>query len=117
MAARVQVRIEWPSDLRTLPADAEAHVTVEDTTVADAGSVVLAEEVVRDLEPGRPVTTSVEVDDVDDRADLNVRVHVCGVRTDTRSIESGDLVSTRAHPVLTHGHGDSVVVPVRLVGG
>lgn len=72
--ARVNVRIEWPDDLRALPEHAQARVTVEDVTRADASSVVIAESVL------------------------------------------GDLVSTQSHPVLTRGHGDSVVVRPRVVG-
>jgi hypothetical protein len=84
--ARVNVQIEWPDDLRALPEHAQARVTVEDVTRADASSVVIAERVLDDLA-------------VDPSA--------------VAEVESGDLVSTQSHPVLTHGHGDSVVVRPR----
>jgi hypothetical protein len=109
--ARVNVQIEWPDDLRALPEHAQARVTVEDVTRADASSVVIAERVLDDL-----AVDEVEVGEVDPKADLIVRVHVADAGRPTRDVEAGDLVSTQSHPVLTHGHGDSVVVRPRVVG-
>jgi hypothetical protein len=114
--ARVNVQIEWPDDLRALPERAQARVTVEDVTVADASSVVIAERVLDDLAVGQPAVAEVEVGEVDPKADLIVRVHVVDAGRPTRDVEAGDLVSTQSHPVLTHGHGDSVVVRPRVVG-
>lgn len=119
---RVNVTIQWPSHLGALPEGAKAHVTVADATRADAGSVVLAEVVLPVLR-GEDVTASLEVGEVDPRADVVVRVHVRRGRRAVRgidqvgAIEVGDLISTQSHPVLTHGHGDSVVVPVTPVRG
>jgi hypothetical protein len=114
--ARVTVQIEWPEDLRALPANARARVTVEDTTRSDASSVVLGETVLVDLDPGAPTVTQVDVGDVDPASDLSVRVHVADANRKALGVEVGDLVSTQAYPVLTRGRGDSVVVAVRLVG-
>jgi hypothetical protein len=114
--ARVNVQIEWPDDLRALPEHAQARVTVEDVTLADASSVVIAERVLDDLAVDQPAVAEVEVGEVDPRANLVVRVHVTGAGRQTREVEVGDLVSTQSHPVLTHGHGDSVVVRPRVVG-
>ncbi len=115
--ALVTVRIEWPESLPVLPEGARARVTVEDSTNADASSVVVAEATLRDLVPGRETLAELEVEEVDQRSDLTVRVHVTAGERRVRGIEAGDLVSTQSHPVLTHGHGDSVVVPLRVVGG
>jgi Type III secretion system lipoprotein chaperone (YscW) len=114
--ARVNVQIEWPDDLRALPEHAQARVTVEDVTPADASSVVIAERVLDDLAVDQPAVAEVEVGEVDSKADLIVRVHVTDAGRPTRDVEAGDLVSTQSHPVLTHGHGDSVVVRPRVVG-
>jgi hypothetical protein len=114
--ARVNVQIEWPDDLRALPKHAQARVTVEDVTLADASSVVIAERVLDDLAVDQPAVAEVEVGEVDPKANLIVRVHVTDAGRPTRDVEAGDLVSTQSHPVLTHGHGDSAVVRPRVVG-
>jgi Type III secretion system lipoprotein chaperone (YscW) len=114
--ARVKVRIEWPDNLQALPEHAQARVTVEDVTQADASSVVLAERVLDDLTADQEAVTQLEVGEVDPRAYLVVRVHVTDAGRQTREVEVGDLVSTQSHPVLTRGHGDSVVVRPRVVG-
>ncbi len=115
--ARVRVRCEWPAGLSGLPERAQARVTVEDVTRQDAASMVLAERVVEDLDPGSAPEVVLEVDDYDPAADLVVRVHVTTGGRLTRDIEAADLITTQSHPVLTHGYGDSVVVPLRVVGG
>lgn len=114
--ARVTVEIAWPEGLTTLPDDARARVTVEDATVADAASVVLAETVLEDLDPSRPAVAELEVGEVDPGASLIARVHVAPGGRKALDVELGDLVSTQSHPVLTRGHGDAVVVPLRVVG-
>jgi hypothetical protein len=114
--ALVTVQIEWPDDLQDLPANARARITVEDTTRSDEASVVLGETLLEDLERGHPAVARVEVGDVDPDSDLTVRVHVADATRRTLGVEVGDLVSTQAHPVLTRGRGDSVVVGVRVVG-
>jgi hypothetical protein len=78
--------------------------------------VVIAERVLDDLAVDQPAVAEVEVGEVDPKADLIVRVHVTDAGRPTRDVEAGDLVSTQSHPVLTHGHGDSVVVRPRVVG-
>ncbi len=114
--AQVTVQIEWPQDLRALPANARARITVEDTTRADESSVVIAERLLDDLAPGRLAVAQVEVSEVDPDSDLTVRVHVSDASRKAPGVEVGDLISTQAHPVLTRGRGDSVVVPVSAVG-
>lgn len=114
--SRITVRIEWPEALGDLPPHSRARVSVEDSTRADESSAVVAETVLEDVSPGSETVARLEVAEVDARADLTVRVHVSVPRGDSRALEVGDLVSTQSHPVLTHGHGDSVVVPLRRVG-
>jgi len=114
---RVSVRIEWPPGLTSLPPGAQAQVTLEDATRADAASVVVASAELTDLDPTRPATAELEVGDVDPSAQLLVRVHVAPADRRAPGVELGDLITTQAHPVLTRGHGASVVVPLTRVGG
>jgi hypothetical protein len=114
--AQVWVQIEWPPGLATLPPGARAHVTIEDATRADESSVVVAETELTDLDVSRPAVAELEAGEVDPAATLLVRVHVTVAARGSRDVELGDLITTQAHPVLTHGHGDSVVVPLRAVG-
>ena len=113
---QVNVQLEWPADLTELPARAQARVTVEDATRLDEASSVVAETVVHDLDLAAPPLVSVEVGEFDPAADLYVRVHVSSGARATREVSVADLVTTQSHPVLTHGHGDTVVVPLRVVG-
>ena len=114
--AHVSVQIQWPAGLDALPADARARVTVEDATRADASSVVVAETVLDDLDIGAPAVAELDVGEVDPTADLVVRVQVSPRNRKALGIELGDLITTQSHPVLTRGHGDSVVVPLTRVG-
>ena len=115
--ATVQVRIEWPEDA-PFPQDPCARVTVEDVTSLDAPSTVVAETVLDDVDPtAGPATASLDVPEVDPAADLVVRVHVTQRARQGRPVEVGDLLSMQADPVLTRGHGATVVVRPRVVGG
>jgi hypothetical protein len=113
--ARVSVQIEWPPGLTTLPPGTRARVTLEDATRADASSVVVAETVLDDLDLGRPAVAELDAGEVDPAANLVVRVQVAPGTRKALGIEVGDLISTQSHPVLTRGHGDSVVVPLQQV--
>jgi hypothetical protein len=113
--ARVSVQIEWPPGLTTLPPGTRARVTLEDATRADASSVVVAETVLDDLDLSRPAVAHLDAGEVDPAANLVVRVQVAPGSRKALGIEMGDLISTQSHPVLTRGHGDSVVVPLQQV--
>ncbi|GAA4405460.1 hypothetical protein GCM10023168_19150 [Fodinibacter luteus] len=110
------VRIVWPPDLTRLPPDARARITVEDVSRADAPSRVVAETVVTELDLEDGPVVALDVDPVDPRADLIVRVHVTGGPRGGSEVERGDLVTTESYPVLTRGHGDSISVSPVLVG-
>jgi len=94
-------------------------VRVEETSRADAAATVLAEWRRTDVAlpgPGDPVPFAIEVPAglVDRRARYTVRAHVDV--SGTGDVTQGDLVSTRAHPVLTAGHPIAeVTVPVVAV--
>lgn len=114
---KVTVKIAWPEGAH-LPDQARARITVEDVSNLDAAAVVVGETVLDDLDADRPAECEVEVDEVDEGTNLIVRVHVAdGSRSPAdRQVEVGDLLSTESHPVLTRGHGDSVVVRPRQIG-
>jgi hypothetical protein len=114
---QVDVQLEWPAGLTELPPGALARVTVEDGSRQDDAAIVVAETVVGDLDVSQGPLVAIDVQDVDPGADLYVRVHVTGGERASREIAVADLITTQSHPVLTHGHGDSVVVPLRVVGG
>jgi uncharacterized lipoprotein YbaY len=95
------------------PGSAVVYVRVEETSMADAPSRVVGETVAPVELPCRSLTFAVPVTMLDDRADYSVRVHVD--RDQDGRVSPGDFVSTMSHPVLTHGHGDTVTVPVRAV--
>ena len=92
---------------------AVVYVRVEETSMADAPSRLVGEAVLPVELPRRSVTFAVPVPMLDDRADYSVRVHVD--RDNDGRVSPGDFVSTMFHPVLTHGHGDTVIVPVSRV--
>lgn len=112
---KVSVTITWPEGAH-LPDNAHAMVTVEDVSKVDAPSVVVGETVLEDLDTSGPTVAEVEVGDVDAGCDLVVRVHVADRSRADRQTEVGDLLTTEAYPVLTRGHGDSVVVRPRHIG-
>jgi DNA primase len=116
--ATVTVQIEWPAELGPLPEGARAWVTVEDVTALDGDSVVLAERVLDDLDSSVSPVTDVDVDDadLDPRSDVIVRVHVAPAGRESGQVEAGDLITVQSHPVLTGGHGHSVVVRPQRIG-
>lgn len=91
---------------------ATVRVLVEDVSFADASSIVIAQQVLRDvdLDPSGHIPFSLSVPETDPRHDYVVRAHVD--MTGDGEIAVGDLVSTQSHPVLTRGQGTRVVVPV-----
>ncbi len=97
-------------------ATADLVVQIEDTSRADAPSVVVAEQRQRiDLDGEAVVDFEVEVptDRIEARNDYSVRVHVDV--SGSGHVDVGDLVSTRSYPVLTHGYGDRARVDVQKV--
>jgi putative lipoprotein len=88
---------------------ATVRIRVEDVTRADAGSVVVGEQVLHDVSP-RGLRFEVPVAEIDPNARYVVRVHVD--LAGTGRVSSGDLLTTQSVPVLTRGAPDTVTVPV-----
>jgi putative lipoprotein len=98
---------------QAVPAHGTIRVRLEDTSRADAAARVLAEVIEPLTEPvaaGERRLFRLTVPDVDERARYEVRVHVD--RSGSGVISPGDLITTRAYPVLTRGASDHVDVEV-----
>ncbi|WP_225823965.1 YbaY family lipoprotein [Streptomyces naphthomycinicus] len=105
--------VHLPSDTPTGTA-ASLLVEVRDVSRADAPSTVVGAQVQTDvrLTPGGRVPFSVDVPELDPSASYGLRVHVD--RSGSGSLESGDLISTRAIPVRTQS-ADGLEAPVSVV--
>jgi heat shock protein HslJ len=110
--------IVFPENLPAGP-PATIHVRIEDVSRADAPATVVASATLQDvaLPPaaGEPVTFAIPVASYDPHMRYGVRVHVD--RDGDGQVSVGDLVSTSHHPILTHGGGTEVSVPVSEVPG
>jgi putative lipoprotein len=93
------------------PPGATLRVRLEDVSRLDAPSTTAAEEELG-LPAGAPAGSEfpllLALAEPDETARYSVRAHVDV--TGSGTIEPGDLLSTAAHPVLTHGHPDHVKV-------
>lgn len=112
--AEVRATAVLPPDApRTTAARVVAEV--RDVSLADAPSVVVGEavRVGAPLAPGGRLSFTIPVADVEPRRSYAVRVHV---DTDgDGEVSPGDLLSTRAHPVLTGGAPAEAIVPLTLI--
>jgi uncharacterized lipoprotein YbaY len=99
------------------PQPAILRVLVEDVSRADAIATVVAETATaldRPVAAGETLPFSLEVPIESETQRLSVRVHVD--RRGDRAVATGDSISTRSYPVLTHGFPDRVEVVVQSVG-
>lgn len=100
-------------------AGARVRVVLEDTSLADAASIVMAQVMVEvgTAEIGTEATSTIGFELpavlVDERARYNVRVLVDLDRDG--SVGAGDYITMQGYPVLTHGHPATVEVRVRRV--
>jgi uncharacterized lipoprotein YbaY len=94
-----------PAGIEGFPA-ASVHVEVRDATLADAPSVLLASRTYDGVavRPGARLPFALTVADAPEHALLSLRVHV-DVAGDG-AVASGDLLSTRFHPLPTSGPVD-----------
>lgn len=102
-----------PAGAAVAPA-ACVHVEIRDTTLADAPSVILAARTYRGVavRPGVRLPFTITAADAPDHAVLSLRVHV-DVAGDG-AVTSGDLLSTRFHPLPVAGPVD-VTVPLTAI--
>lgn len=98
-------------------ARAVVRVRLSDVTRLDAESVTVAEQEIREVEldPGQPprVSFALSGPEPDPRARYVVEAHVD--LTGDGEIKAGDFINMASHPVLTRGHGRTVMVHVREV--
>ena len=100
-----------------LPASAKAYVRLLDTSLADAPSPVVAEQVIehvaRSLSKGEKVAFVLEPNSIDERDTYYVSVLV-DLDGDGK-ISKGDYISMQSYPVLTFGHPSEVTIEVKKV--
>ena len=100
-----------------LPASAKAYVRLLNTSMADAPSAAVAEQVIdvaRFLSKGEKVAFVLEPHSIDERDTYTVSVLV-DLDGDGK-ISKGDYISMQSYPVLTHGSPNQVTIEVKPVG-
>jgi uncharacterized lipoprotein YbaY len=100
-----------------LPASAKTYVRLLNTSLADAPSRVVAEQVIdqtaRFLSKGEKVSFVLEPNSIDERDTYTVSVLV-DIDGDGK-ISRGDYISMQSYPVLTFGSPTEVTIEVKLV--
>ena len=93
------------------------NVYLEDVTLQDAASQIVAEQAIPNVRHERGTDTWLEFalygEKPDQRASYSIRVHV-DLHGD-RQIHSGDYITKQTYPVLTFGHPSHVSVTVHGV--
>jgi hypothetical protein len=117
MLHEIEVEIRFPDQL---PPNIQGtlRIAIENASMADAPATKLVESDIPHFAPtaGSYLRTSMVVrpEDMDTRAHYIVSAHLD--RRGDGEMNSGDLISTQSHPVLTQGHPLNVVVPLTLIG-
>jgi uncharacterized lipoprotein YbaY len=97
--------------------NATVNAYLEDVSIADAPSKVVAKQVIPNVshEAGseKRVPFNLYGEKLDKKANYSVRVHV-SLQGD-KEIHRGDCITMESHPVLTRGYPNQVVVPVKKV--
>jgi uncharacterized lipoprotein YbaY len=107
--------VRFPEDARPF-SGATVYIRLENTSRQDAGSQIVAEQVVQDFSyKGSKTKLQFELygEPPDPRASYNVRVHVDVDRD--KQISTGDYITTESYPVLTYGYPRRVYLLVREV--
>jgi hypothetical protein len=96
---------------------ATMYVYLENITVADSASEVVADYVERDIafDPKTTKVLSFAIDGkaLDPRASYAVRVHI-DIDGD-RKVSQGDFINTQSYPVITFGHPREISILVKQV--
>jgi uncharacterized lipoprotein YbaY len=97
----------------SLPASAKMYVRLLNTSLADAPSAVVAEQVIDHLSNEEKVAFRLEPDSIDERGTYTVSVLV-DLDGDGK-ISKGDYISMQSYPVLTFGSPSEVTIEVKQV--
>lgn len=96
---------------------ATMHVYLEDISVADIASKVIADYVERDVafdpKTTKGLSFAIAAKALDPRASYSLRVHI-DIDGDGK-VTQGDFISTQTYPVITFGHPREVSIPVQQV--
>jgi uncharacterized lipoprotein YbaY len=104
-------------DLASQVAGATIYVRLEDVSLADAPSIRLAEQVIRDVTlrgPGRvtvPFSVQGSINDPNGQYVISVHVDLNG----NGLVEPGDYITTESYPIPTPGETTRMLVTVRRV--
>ena len=96
-----------------LPASAKAYVRLRNTSLSDAASAVVAEQVIDQLSKGGTIAFILEPNSIDERDTYSVSVLV-DVDGDGK-VSVGDYISMQSYPVLTFGYPREVTIEVKKV--
>ena len=96
---------------------ATMYVHLEDTTVVDIASEVVADYVERDVafvpKTSKALLFAIDGKAPDPRASYTVRVHID--LDGDGEVSLGDFISTQSYPVITFGHPKEISILVRQV--
>lgn len=100
-----------------LPKSAKTYVRLLNTSLADAPSMVVAEQVIEhsalSLSKGEKIAFVLEPGSIDERGTYTVSVLV-DLDGDGK-ISQGDYISMQSYPVLTYGYPSQVTIEVKQV--
>jgi uncharacterized lipoprotein YbaY len=96
-----------------LPASAKVYVRLLNTSLADAPSTVVAEQVIDHVSKDKPTSFRLEPDSIDERDSYTVSVLV-DLDGDGK-VSKGDYISMQSYPVLTFGSPSEVTIEVKQV--
>lgn len=93
------------------------YVRLEDVSLADAPSKLIAEQILTDISYEIGSETKLEFALKDELPDDSARYNVCAfIDLDgDRQVSQGDYISTQSYPVLTFGYPNHILVRVRKV--
>jgi uncharacterized lipoprotein YbaY len=96
-----------------VPASAKIYVRLLNTSLADAPSNIVAEQVIDHLRNDEKIAFRLEPDSINERDSYTVSVLV-DVDGDGK-ISKGDYISMQSYPVLTFGSPTEVTIEVKRV--